>query len=108
MLYTSGKSQEIEPDGNLYPVYHTGGSLNYSSISDPKLDRMLEQQRGTTNVAERQKQIQEIVRYIAAEGLSLNPVSGQRYMYWQNYVNGFYPHLFWGYGIKLMQTWMAK
>jgi len=107
-LYTSGKSQENDPDGNLLPVYHSKGDVNYSRIRDDQLDAMLEKQRTLLDPGERKKAIQDIVRRIADQTFALNPVASQRVFYQQPYVKGYHPHVYWGYGQKFMETWLDK
>jgi ABC-type transport system substrate-binding protein len=108
VMFISGKSQEIDPDGNLLPVYHSKGELNYSKISDAQLDQMLAKQRTILDVAERKKVIQDITRRIADQAFSLNPVMDERNIYWRPYVKGYHPHFYWGFGQKFMETWLDK
>jgi len=108
VMFTSGKSQEIDPDGNLVPVYSTKGELNYSKISDPQLDQMMAKQRTLLDVTERKKLLQDITRRIADQAYSLNPIMDNRLIYWRPYVKGYYPHVYWGFGQKFMETWLDK
>ena len=47
-----GWSGRTDPDGNIYALYHTGGSINYG-YSNPKMDELLDQARVATDQAER-------------------------------------------------------
>src|SRR5215471_3901429 len=49
----SGWSGRIDPDGNLYAFFHTGGSFNDGLYSNPQVDQLLEQARATTDQAKR-------------------------------------------------------
>jgi peptide/nickel transport system substrate-binding protein len=51
-----GWSGRVDPDGNLYDFNHSEGALNYSGLSDPEVDRLLEQGR-TTNDPQQREQI---------------------------------------------------
>lgn len=108
VMFISGKSQEIDPDGNLVPVYHSKGELNYSKINDAQLDTMLLRQRTLLDVPERKKVIQDITRRIADQAFSLNPIMDDRHIYWRPYVKGYNPHFYWGFGQKFVETWLDK
>jgi len=108
VMFTSGKSQEIDSDGNLLPVYHSRGELNYSKINDPQLDQMLLRQRTLLDVSERKKLIQDITRRIADQAFSLNPIMDDRQIYRRPYVKGYHPHFYWGFGQKFLETWLDK
>ncbi len=107
-IFVNGKSQEIDPDGNLSTVYGSKGDVNYSRINDPQLDAMLDKQRTILDGAERKKAIQDIVRRIADQAYALNPVADQRVIYWQPYLKGYYPHMYWGWGQKFLTAWLDK
>jgi len=107
-IMTSPKSMRPDPDGNLYAVFHCSASQNWPKLCDPQLDALLEKQRTITNVADRKKVIHDILRYINEKAFMLNPYHGTNYAYWQPYVKGYYPHEYWGYGLKLMDAWLDK
>ena len=48
-----GWSGRIDPDGNTYDQLYTGRPNNDSSYSNPDVDRLLDQQRATTDEAQR-------------------------------------------------------
>jgi peptide/nickel transport system substrate-binding protein len=49
-----GWSGRTDPDGNIYALFHTDGSINYG-YSNPKMDELLEQARVETDQKERKK-----------------------------------------------------
>ncbi len=51
----SGWSGRIDPDGNTYAFFHTGGSFNDGLYSNPQVDTLLEQARATTDQAKRKQ-----------------------------------------------------
>jgi peptide/nickel transport system substrate-binding protein len=57
-----GWSGRIDPDGNTYDQLHTGGSFNYSSYSNAQVDKLLEDQRGTTDEAKRRAMLRAAER----------------------------------------------
>ena len=108
-LYGFRKSMRPDPDGNLYAVYHTGQSLNYSQVADPALDILLEKQRVQTDLTQRKQSIQEILRYLNQDVVgALQPFVGNQYFFWSPDVKGYYPHVEWGHGLKLLNTWLDR
>ncbi len=52
LLYL-GWSGRVDPDGNLYPFVTCKGSLNYGQYCNPEIDRLLDEARTKSTVAER-------------------------------------------------------
>lgn len=50
----SGWAGKIDPDEQLYEVFHSEGALNWGKFSDPEVDDLLEQGRAATELEERQ------------------------------------------------------
>lgn len=51
--YMIGWSGRADADANMYSFLHTGGGFNWGGYSDPIVDKLLDQARLYTNVAER-------------------------------------------------------
>jgi peptide/nickel transport system substrate-binding protein len=51
--YMIGWSGRSDADGNMWALMHTGGTFNYGHHSNPALDKLLDDARLTTDVAER-------------------------------------------------------
>jgi peptide/nickel transport system substrate-binding protein len=49
-----------DPDGNVFPMFHTKGGWNGGKYSNPEVDRLIEQGRIESNQAERKKLYQSI------------------------------------------------
>jgi peptide/nickel transport system substrate-binding protein len=64
----SGWSGRIDPDGNMYAFYHTGGSFNDGLYSNPQVDQLLEQGRATTDQAKRKQLYQQAQRIVVGDG----------------------------------------
>ena len=62
-----GWSGRIDPDGNMYAFYHTGGSFNDGVYSNPQVDQLLEQARATTDQAKRKQLYQEAQKIIVGD-----------------------------------------
>ncbi|HEY1292412.1 MAG TPA: ABC transporter substrate-binding protein [Chloroflexota bacterium] len=58
-----------DPDGNTYQFFHTtpGVSLNWSGISNPQLDQLLEQTRQVTDHSQRKQLYSQAIGILAAE-----------------------------------------
>jgi peptide/nickel transport system substrate-binding protein len=76
----SGWSGRIDPDGNMYAFWHTGGSFNDGRYSNPQVDQLLEQGRATTDQAKRKQIYQEAQKIIVGDAayiFTTNPVVPQ-------------------------------
>ena len=62
-----GWSGRIDPDGNMYAFWHTGGSFNDGLYSNPQVDQLLEQGRTTTDQSKRKQIYQEAQRIIVGD-----------------------------------------
>ena len=59
-----GWSGRIDPDGNLYNIFHTGGGLNYGKYSSPQVDGLLEKARAAGDQAQRKDLYQQAQKLI--------------------------------------------
>jgi peptide/nickel transport system substrate-binding protein len=65
----------IEPDSYLKQIYRTGGSRNYTSYTDPKLDEMIDKQGAIFNIDQRKAAIKEIILYSMDKVVSTIPAN---------------------------------
>jgi peptide/nickel transport system substrate-binding protein len=63
----SGWSGRIDPDGNMYAWFHTGGSFNDGLYSNPQVDQLLEQARAATDQAARKQLYQQAQRILVED-----------------------------------------
>ena len=54
----------IDPDDYYYAQQHTGGSFNFQKFSNPTVDKLLDQARTTTNVAQRESLYDQAAKII--------------------------------------------
>ena len=54
-MFLTGWSGRVDPDGNLYTFFHTGGALNDSHYSNPEVDKALDAARATADPAQRRE-----------------------------------------------------
>ena len=59
--YNIAWSGRIDPDGNLYPFLHTGGTFNYGHYTDPAMDDALDRARLVTGLDERRALYRQVV-----------------------------------------------
>lgn len=59
-----GWSGRIDPDGNIQPIFHSGGAFNYGKYNNPQVDQLIADGRATSDPAERTRIYQEIQRII--------------------------------------------
>lgn len=59
-----GWSGRIDPDGNIYNQFHTGGSLNDPKYSNPQVDMLLEQARAESDQGKRKELYQQVQKLI--------------------------------------------
>ena len=59
--YNIAWSGRIDPDGNLWPFLHTGGTFNYGHYDSPAMDDLLDRARLTTNMDERKALYRQVV-----------------------------------------------
>jgi peptide/nickel transport system substrate-binding protein len=57
-------TQPYDPGSWVATMYATNGGRNYGKMSDPKLDKMLEDQRAIFDVARRKAAIKEMITYM--------------------------------------------
>lgn len=60
LLRTRGYNAPMEPDAQLYTRHHTGASRNYQRLSDPELDKLLDDQRQELDVAKRKELVLKV------------------------------------------------
>ena len=56
-----------DPDGYIYPYFHSEGKLNSGGYANPKLDPLMVEARTISNHEERRKLYQEIQRVLLEE-----------------------------------------
>lgn len=62
-----GWSGRIDPDGNIYNQFHTGGSLSDTKYANPQVDALLDQTRAITDQNQRKALYQQVQKIIVDE-----------------------------------------
>lgn len=97
-----------EPDEWLRSQLHTQGPKNWFGISDPELDKMLDQQRLILDQNERKEYVHEIQRYVLEN--VVNPIPTVTHYLdsaYQPWVRGASPHASYG-NLHLKHIWLDK
>ena len=81
-----------DPDRALYPVFHTGGSVNAFQFSDPEVDALLEQGRTTLDPAQRQEVYRQAEQLIAEAAPAIFVSTRLAYFAHRTEVQGFEPN----------------
>lgn len=104
--WTSGHgANAIDPDVFLTQLYHSNGSRNYMKFSDPKLDEMIDKQRGLFNLAERKALVRQIHIYYIDHGVSTYTAGSLRLWATNPKVRGYAPE-FQLNGRQYEQVWL--
>ncbi len=72
--------------------FHSGNKSNYSNVSDPQLDGLIDQQRQQVDGTKRAALIKEAIKLIATQAYSLSVWTGDNFQFWQPRVKGFAPN----------------
>ncbi|MGV3489370.1 MAG: ABC transporter substrate-binding protein [Tuberibacillus sp.] len=59
-----GWSGRVDPDGNAFAWFSTGGTLNYMKYSNPKVDQLLTQARTVSDQAQRKQLYDQVTKII--------------------------------------------
>ncbi len=105
---TGSSTLEADPDSALYTEFHTNliGSNNYSHISDPELDKLLQAQRGEPDQQKRRELMRSVVRRLVDQVWNLGLVYQPKWDYIQPYVKNYHLH-FGNHGPHLW-VWLQK
>lgn len=77
----NGWSGRVDPDGDLSGLVTTGGVNNFEGMSDPGIDKPIQQAAATANVAQRAQLYDAALKRLAA-------LRGQIYLYHNKYYEG--------------------
>lgn len=83
-----GWSGRVDPDGNIHPLFTTGGSINYG-YSNKEMDALLNKARTTTDQNERKEIYYEAMKFGQEEVPYIFLYHETDYKAFKNYVKGF-------------------
>jgi len=98
-------SGRIDPDGNTYAWWHTGGSFNDSLYSNPQVDAALEDARTTSDQGKRKQDYDNAQKQIVQDAPYVFTTFGVSAQISDTKINGFtlYPDLM----IRMMGVWKS-
>lgn len=97
-----------DPDANLYENYKCGSPRNYSDYCNPEVDRLIDVQSQTVDLAKRQKLVQELDVRLQLEGARIILGWAQEYFLMWPYVKNLVPHQSaYNYG-RMQEVWLDK
>ena len=99
----------IDLDDWVYPYFHSGGSANAFHLSDAQLDSMLDAERETFDLGERQQIGYQIQRYLLENVLARLDFASYFTLWvaWPYYKN-FRPAAFFGNSFHLANAWLDR
>lgn len=106
-IFASANTFRPDPDGYIYPYFHSQGKLNEGGYANPRLDPLMAEARSVSNHEERRKLYQQIQRTLLEDSpnwwwyakFNIEAVSSK--------VQG-YAQSFTGRRIFLKKTWLAS
>ena len=98
-------SGRIDPDGNMYAWWHTGGSFNDSQYSNPQVDAWLEDARTSSDQAKRKQDYVNAQKQIVEDAPYAFTFFGVSPQISNNKIHGFtlYPDLM----IRMVDVWKS-
>jgi peptide/nickel transport system substrate-binding protein len=69
-IYASANTFRPDPDGFLYPYFHSTGNLNKGGYANPRLDSLLVEARQSSNHAERRRLYQQAQKIILDDSIN--------------------------------------
>ncbi len=99
-------SLEGDIDSFLYGSFKTGASNNYTRVSDPELDKLLDAQRGETDSAKRGQLHKQAAQRLADMSWQMGLLYPPKWDATQPYVKNYAPH-FSVYGPQIF-AWLEK
>ena len=107
-IYSSANTFRPDPDGYLYPYFHSKGEINKGGCDTPdaKLDALLVEARQSSNHAERKRLYEEIQRHAMRESLDWWWYAKYNIEATSNKLQG-YSQSFTGRRLFLKKAWLA-
>lgn len=99
-----------EPDYFLYGHFYPGQTANRSSVNDPALNPLLEQQRVEMDPKKRLETVYKIQEYLADKAYYVYLPAGVTRTAWQPQVRGMVPKVIGSYGVGkfYIYVWLAQ
>ena len=97
-----------DPDANLYENFKCGSPRNYSDYCHPEVDRLIDEQSQTPDLANRLRLVQDLDARLQLEGARVILGWGKEYFLMWPYVKNLVPHQsVYNYG-RMQEVWLTK
>jgi peptide/nickel transport system substrate-binding protein len=106
-VYASANTFRPDPDGFLYPYFHSTGGLNKGGYENSKLDGLLVEARSISNPAERRRLYQQAQRIVLDDSVNWWWYAKHNIEAVSSKVQG-YSQSFTGRRLFLKKTWLAS
>ncbi|OJY70575.1 MAG: ABC transporter substrate-binding protein [Rhodospirillales bacterium 70-18] len=88
-MFASANGGSVDPDDYFFRTFRTGGSTNVFKYSNPEVDTLLDQARGTVDQAARKAAYDKVQRVLACEGPVAHLAYAQLFTALRGNVHGF-------------------
>jgi peptide/nickel transport system substrate-binding protein len=105
-VYASANTFRPDPDGFLYPYFHSKGNLNKGGYENPTLDGIMTEARSISNHAERRRLYQQAQRILLDDSVNWWWYAKHNIEAVSSKVQG-YAQSFTGRRLFLKKTWLA-
>jgi peptide/nickel transport system substrate-binding protein len=105
-IFASANTFRPDPDGYIYPYFHTQGNLNEGGYHNPKIEPLMVEARTSTNPAERRRLYQQIQRVLLEDSPNWWWYAKFNIEAFSNKVQG-YAQSFTGRRIFLKKAWLT-
>ena len=95
-------------DKTLFGMFHTGSPTNYSRISDPKLDKLVEAQRQEVDANKRRAIVRQAVQYINEVPWAMALIFLPSHQLWHPNVKGYYARIVADNHLPIVNSWLDK
>jgi ABC-type transport system substrate-binding protein len=103
-----GEAQRADVDASLHLAIHPAGSFNYTNIDDPKINKLLVDQRQEVDPVKRRELLREILRYANGNNIIHGMYRANQNIFTHTYVHDFYHHADLRSQGSLTNAWIDK
>ena len=103
-----GEAQRADVDASLHLAIHPAGSFNYTNIDDPKINKLLVDQRQEVDPVKRRELLREILRYANGNNIIHGMYRANQNIFTHTYVHDFYHHADLRTQGSMISAWIDK
>ncbi len=103
-----GEAQRADVDASLHLAIHPDGSFNYTNVDDPKINKLLVDQRQEVDPVKRRELLREILRYANGNNIIHGMYRANQNIFTHTYVHDFYHHADLRTQGSMINAWIDK